>query len=113
MTVGEIVLLIGLLINAAAIVLAAWLNNDKFRAVKDELVTATKNMVEEKVDLLIAEHTRGAQEIGMRLYALDNNGVVVLEFPDNGRTCLVTSRGAKEKVTSLVKAALMFLQLKE
>jgi len=56
MTIGEIALLIGLIANAAAIVLAAWLNSGKFgiviadvhkielatNSMKDELVVATK-----------------------------------------------------------------------
>jgi len=56
MTVGESVLLAGLMMNAIAIVLAAWLNSRKFgiviadvhkielatNSMKDELVAATK-----------------------------------------------------------------------
>lgn len=53
MTVGEIVLLIGLLTNAAAIVLAAWLNTHKFKVIiadVHKIEVATNSMKEELVE---------------------------------------------------------------
>lgn len=47
----------------------------------------------------------------MKLYVLDDNGVVVFEYSDTGGgTQLLV---AKARVLELLKAALKFLQLKE
>ncbi len=69
MTVGEVALLIGLLINAGAIIFVAWFNNRKFSTVisdvhkielstnsmKDKIVEATTEAVVEAVAVAVTE----------------------------------------------------------
>lgn len=51
MSVGEKVLLIGLLINALAIVLAAWINSRKLDIAVTDVLNTTSSLKDELVDV--------------------------------------------------------------
>lgn len=131
MTVGETVLLIGLLVNALAILISSRKVavviadvkkiEEATNSMKDELVEATKSaallqgkeIARQEIDAEIKQ--LGVGEQAMKLYVLDNNGAMVFEFIDmnGGERLLAASQEAKIKVTALVEVALKFLQLKE
>lgn len=131
MTVGETVLLIGLLVNALAILISSRKVavviadvkkiEEATNSMKDELVEATKSaallqgkeIARQEIDAEIKQ--LGVGEQAMKLYVLDNNGAMIFEFIDmnGGERLLAASQEAKIKVTALVEVALKFLQLKE